>query len=116
MPHLPVSAIKITRIAKQKGLHDSAQRYLSNLNKKMEMIFHQSVSIKTERASALILNEKGKELLHIFLIKEYPLPSISSRDDMIQSSREMDSRSASHGELLIKEEYKCQYLVTEASR
>jgi hypothetical protein len=103
MPHLLVPPIKITRIAKLKGLHDSAQRYLFNINKKMEMIFHQTVSIKAERVSALVLRKKGKELLHIFIIKEYTLPSISSGDNMIQSSWKMDSRSTSHGELFIKE-------------
>src|SRR4030042_2407971 len=95
MPHFPVSPIEIELVAKQKRLHDAAQRYLFDLNKKVE-IFHQSVSIKVERVSALVVHKKGKELLHIFFIKEYPLSSVPSSDDMIQSSWKMDSRLTSH--------------------
>jgi hypothetical protein len=64
--------------------------------------------------SVLILCKKGKQLLDIFLIEEYTLPSISSRDNVIQSSWKIDSRSTSHGELSTKERWGCQYLVTEA--
>ena len=60
-------------------------------------------NIKAERVSELVLLKKSEELLPIFLIKEYTPPSISSRDDMIQSPWKMDSRSASHGELSIQE-------------
>jgi hypothetical protein len=103
MPHLPVSPIEIARVAKQKRLHEPTQRHLFNLNKKVKMILHQSVSIKAERVSALIVHKIGKKLLPVFLIKEYTLSSISSGDDMIQSSWKMDSRLTSHRKLSIKE-------------
>jgi hypothetical protein len=104
MPHLPVSLIKKARISKQKGLHDFTQGYLLNLDKEVEMIFHQSVGIKTEGVSPFVVGKICKECLQIFFVKKYTLLSIPSGDNMIESTREMDSRLSSHSHCLSKKD------------
>jgi hypothetical protein len=78
-------------------LHDPAQGNISDLKKKVEMIFHQCIGIKVEGVPVLAVREIGKESLQVFSVKKDPLPSIPSADDMVQCSWEMDPRFTGHG-------------------
>jgi len=96
MSHLPISPVKILGISKQKGLHDPAQRGPFDLQKKVDVAFHQCVGIETERKSGFTIGKVGKESLQVLLIPKYPLPAVPSADHMVESAGKMYPRSTSH--------------------
>jgi len=96
MPHLPISPVKLLGVSKQKGLHDLAQWDLFDLQKKVDVVFHQCVGIETERKSDLTMGKVGKEPLQVLLIPKYPLPAVPSADHMVESAGKMYPRSTSH--------------------
>jgi len=59
-------------------LYDPAQRDLFDLDKKVKMIFHQGVGIKTEGESVLAVREIGEEPLQVLFVQKDPLSSIPS--------------------------------------
>ena len=96
MPYLPISPVKILGVSKQKRLHNLAQRDPFDLQKKVDVVFHQCIGIETKGKSGFTIGKVGKESLQVLLIPKYPLPAVPSADHMVKSAGKMYPRSTSH--------------------
>lgn len=96
MPNLSIPPVIVSGIAKLQVLHDLGKRYSSNLRQQMDVIPHQYVGIQLPAVSGLYLLEQRKVSLTVSIIVENHLTLVSTTDDVIKSSREMNTRFPRH--------------------
>jgi hypothetical protein len=72
------------------------QRSLPDFQKEVEVGFHQSLSIETKGMFVFVSREVRKVGPKVPFIREYDLPWVSPRNDMIKGGGKMDSRFSRH--------------------
>jgi hypothetical protein len=112
--YLPISPVKILAISKQKRLHNSAQRGFFNLQKKVDVVFHQCIGIETEMKFSFGMRKVDKEFFEILFMPEYALPPISPADDMVECTGKMYPRTTSHTGNVSKDDPYVNYRINEA--
>jgi hypothetical protein len=72
------------------------------------MVLHKTISIEMERVSGLIFREIRKKGVKILIVEKYILLLISSRNNVIKSSRKMYTGFTSHENKLPQDTFASQ--------
>ena len=78
-------------------MHDPAQEIVLHLDQKMNVVWHQAISVQKEGKFGFLLLEDGGELEVVIVRPEYLSTIIPSSDDVIESSPDFDSWFSRHG-------------------
>lgn len=96
MTHLLPPTVHIAGITKTYILDNAGQRHLTDLYCQMHMVRHQTVGMEAMLVSFYAFLEEKKEPASILLIKEYIMPCVAAKDDMVTSARIMETGFSSH--------------------
>ena len=78
-------------------MHDPADPIVLHLDQKMNVVWHQAISIEKEGKFGFLLLEDGGELEVVVVRSEYLSTIIPSRDDVIEPSPDFDPWFSRHG-------------------
>lgn len=77
-------------------MHYATDWIVATLSQQVNVIRHQAIRVQVERQPGLLRFEQPKQLVIILIGAEYELAIIASRDYVIQSAFDFDSRPSRH--------------------